>query len=193
MKRMKRNVWVLGAVVILLATGFLIPPVFDQFSILTGYCLINRTCYRQSYCGGGGSGLGCTLGGYANVWKNETLGSRYKEISQAEAKECLEKYIAENASKYSKLQHLQLSTLKLNGETLPLLLPPPDEIKILKLQGNLYHDYRNVNPNDTHSYFAEVSTEVIPGDKYKRGYGLTFEIGAQSCTVYPDTSVYEPF
>ncbi len=196
MKVLKRGFWVIGSLAIVIGLSLAIPVsryfLIDQFSLRTGSCLVDKTCYRQSYCGGRGDSLGCAYGGSANEWKDNNLRSRYKEIGLSSAKGCLISYITQNARKYTKLQHVRLSTLNISDDT-STIRPSPDELTAIKVRGNLNTDYRAYNPKDTHAYYAELLTDTIPGDKYERGYSLTFHIGAQTCTVYPDTSIYEPF
>lgn len=150
----------------------------DNISLTTGYCLTNGTCERRAHCGSGGLNLGCAIGGYSNEWKSYKLKSQYTEIGLVKARACLLKYFDENKNKYNMLQHLQINTLKIEDEPVPIFSGRDGSPK---------------DPNDIRAYYAQISTEQPPEGGCEGCYLLQFNIGAQSCKIYSDQSVTIPF
>ena len=177
------------AVIALFITGLFVPQsrnfAIDQFNISTDRCLENGTCVTVTPCGGDNQGTsgrtGCLPGKPRTVWKDDKLKSQYKEITSEKAKECLFKFIEENKNSYTRLQHINYSTL---------------DIGSLSSSGSVL----NVDKQDKYFWYMEISTDPYPAErediyhKNNQGYKLTFKVGAQTCEVYPDLYLLErPF
>jgi hypothetical protein len=157
---------------------FFIFSYFANWCYLTGivgFCPTSK-CKIKSSCvsGGGDFNLGCVGRSWCS-WKDDKLKFAYSETSPEEAKQCLDKYIEENKSKFNKLQHIE-SVYFEDGES------------------NYCHGLGiETAEEDIYCYYYQINTEPVPGDKYNRGWGLTFLVGAQTCNVYPDENVFEDF
>lgn len=108
-------------------------------------------------------------------WKDSELKIFYKEINPDEARGCLTRYIEENKSKHSKLEHI--------------------ESVVMEDESTYYcHGFSiEVDKKDSYCYYYQARTDPITGDEAGRRWELSFLVGAQSCGVYPDKKVFDNF
>lgn len=128
-------------------------------------CPSNK-CYKKSECLSGNiRETGCSIRSQSCLYKDETLKEDYHEITAEQANECVLNFIKENQNKYEKLQYIDYSNKYIEEETSNI---------------SSIEDKRDFN-KDKYFWFIQYGTKnKIPG------YLITFSVGAQSCTVYPD-------
>ena len=133
----------------------------------------NPKCYSISSCGGGGVGLGCAIGSTSYKYKDPNLTIFYNEINSDQAVACVVKYVKSNTQNNPVLKYIDLRSIKLiEGDGITQNI-------------NFTFSDPPVDLDKSDTYFWSIAADlVLPGKE--GGYIRYFNVGAQSCKVYPD-------
>lgn len=163
---------VISIIVFTIIVANTLPFIHNAFQIVSGLCIKNNTCTEIYKCGSSPTGgdNGCIIvNTHRKEWKDPILKSKYKVISEDEAKKCALDFINDHKKNF-------LVSDFSKAFTDPWFIKGPDEF-----DRTLFEDY----------YVFPLDVEDIRMWTVYNYNGIDLDVGAQTCTVYPSKYNYK--